>query len=99
MSRRKKHIVSPQRSSLGRVLVDLGHIDQELLENLSKNPCSGCPRLGERLVREGHIDARQLKEALETQKVLRSDRPVDALVDLINRKTEKLLRHAVEALS
>jgi len=61
------------RSSLGRILLDLGYCDSDDLHKALAGQLDEMPLLGQMLVSSGIITAEQLEHALTRQQVLRGE--------------------------
>src|SRR5262245_20341428 len=90
-------------SQLGAVLIKMGLItEDQLAAGIRKLQWARDNkmdmRLGDALVRSGSITESQLAKALEFQRGLRNGASVDVMIEMVQWKTNNLLRPVVHAL-
>jgi hypothetical protein len=88
----KRRFVSDERSNIGNVLLDLGAITEEQLAVArdKQQTLTEAARLGRILVDEGTITEAELEEALDLQKQMRNGRAVDAMLNIVEKRTRRV---------
>jgi len=88
----KQSRVSFALSSLGDLLVSLGHLDNDELAFALTEQVRTREKLGQILIRLGFVTEPQLKHALDIQAQLRGRRPEAACVALLREQIETIRR-------
>lgn len=83
-----RRFVDDERSNIGNVLLKMGALTEAELETAVSRQ-DGTKRLGEILIERGVIDQEALDLALALQKDLRNGKAVDAMLRIVEDRTER----------